>query len=548
MGLNRGWALRIPTARAVDNLHWITRTLLGVLLGILSVALAWLIPPMRTYPLLLAFPSVVLSGWFFGMAGSFGCGVVEVVLIDLFLNESRFSFSTGAVDAGIRLSTFFVLSTLLAVLIRRWADQRELLSSQELRKSLILEQTQRQMAEERIRSAEKLQERDAALQIALQASGMGLWVWELQHNTLHWTDGVYKLMGYAPGAFEPSNDRWIEAIHHEEAQRVRDGINQAVRDGKDFFRQYRIITKSGAIRWVESQGRCQRDSDGRLTWIMGVLTDITFRKQMQESMLQAEKLAVAGRFAASVAHEINNPLESVTNLLFLITLSKSPEEAHQHARNALDELLRISMITQSTLKFHRQPGAPRSTMLSEVVEGVVQMYRARLNASEITVDVETADEVAIACMPTEAQQIFANLLVNSVDAMAQHGRLFIRIKPSRDWRNPAVEGMRVTFCDSGSGIDRETMRHIFEPFFSTKPDTGTGLGLWVVAQLVERHNGHVRVWSKHKGTPTGTVFSIFLPTVQPMATQPMAESSDRNASEGGHAPMDTVSTSVRMVQ
>ncbi len=342
VGVESRMALRIPTARAVENLHWVTRTILGALIAVLSVSLVWVIPPLRSFPLVLAFPAVVLSGWFLGMAGSFGCAIVEVVLTDIFLTESRFRFSAGFVDAEIRLSLFFIVSTLLGVLLRRWADQREQLSSQELRKSLILEQTQRQMAEERIRAAEKLRERDAALQIALKASGMGLWTWDLQHNTVHWTDEVYRIMGYEPGAFEPDNELWLRCIHHEDAQRVRDGIDQVVKDGKDFFRQYRIVNKNGAIRWVESQGRCQRDSDGRPSWMMGVLIDITARKQMQESMLQAEKLAVAGRLAASVAHEINNPLESVTNLLFLVTLSKTPEEAHQHAHTALDELLRVS--------------------------------------------------------------------------------------------------------------------------------------------------------------------------------------------------------------
>ncbi|MGB6193456.1 MAG: PAS domain-containing protein, partial [Terracidiphilus sp.] len=430
--------MRIPTARAVENLHWVTRTILGALVAVLSVSLVWVIPPLRSFPLVLAFPAVILSGWFLGMAGSFGCAIVEVVLTDIFLTESRFRFSGGVIDAEIRLALFFIASTLLGVLLRRWADQREQLSSQELRKSLILEQTQRQMAEERIRAAEKLRERDAALQIALKASGMGLWTWDLQHNTTHWTDDVYKIMGYEPGAFEPDNERWLKCVHHEDAQRVLDGIDQVVKDGKDFNRQYRIVNKNGAIRWIESQGRCQRDSEGRPSWLMGVLIDITARKQMEESMLQAEKLAVAGRLAAAVAHEINNPLESVTNLLFLVTLSKTPEEAHEHAHTALDELLRVSLITQSTLKFHRQPGAPTSTMLSEVVEGVIQMYRARLHASEITVDVKTSDEVAIACMPTEAQQIFANLVANSIDAMSRKGRLLIRLRASRDWRNRTV--------------------------------------------------------------------------------------------------------------
>jgi PAS domain S-box-containing protein len=513
--------LKIPTARNIESLPWVVRTLLGCCVAALSVGLTYSITPLREFPLLLAFPTVILSGWFLGMAGSFGCAIFDVILIDLFLTQSQFRFSTGFADQIFRLSLFLVLSTLVAVLIRRSADQREQLNSQELRKSLILEQTQRQMAEERIRAGEKLRERDAALRIALRASGMGLWTWDLQRNTVHWTDEVYRIMGYEPQAFEAENEAWFRCIHPDDAQKVRDGVALAVKAGKDFFRQYRIIARDGAVRWVESQGQCQRDKDGRATWIMGVLMDITDRKQMEESMLQAEKLAVAGRLAASVAHEINNPLEAIANLLFLITLTKTSEEAHNYARSALDELLRVSMITQSTLKFHRQPGLPRITMLSEVVEGVVQMYRARLNGAEITVDVKTTNEVAIACMPTEAQQIFANLMANAIDAMSQKGKLLIRLQPSRDWRDRTVEGMRVTFCDSGAGMDRATMHRIFEPFFTTKPETGTGLGLWVVAQLVQRHGGGVHVWSRQRVGASGTVFSIFLPMAHPAAADIM---------------------------
>ncbi len=541
-------ALKIPTARTIENLPWVIRALLGCCVAVLSVGLTYLIEPLRDFPLLLAFPTVVLSGWFFGMAGSFGCAVSGVALIDFFLTESEFRFSTGFVDQEIRLALFLVFSTLLGVLIRRWADQRQELNSQELRKSLILEQTQRQMAEERIRAGEKLHERDAALHIALRASGMGLWTWDLQHNSVQWTDEVFKILGYDPGAFEPNKEAWFGRVHHEDVGDVRDGLAQVVNEGKDFFRQYRIIAKDGSVRWIESQGQCQRDREGRATWVMGVLTDITQRKQMEESMLQAEKLAVAGRLAASVAHEINNPLEAVANLLFLITLTQSSEESHGYARSALDELLRVSLITQSTLKFHRQPGLPRITRLSEVVEGVVQMYRARLNASEITVDVETSNEVAIECMPTEAQQIFANLMANSIDAMPRHGKLLIRLRSSQDWRDRSIVGMRVTFCDSGTGIDRATMRRIFEPFFSTKRDTGTGLGLWVVAQLVGRHHGHVRVWSRQKAGASGTVFSIFLPMAHPDAEGHPGDSDAAGEAQVGSSLMDPVSASVRMVQ
>jgi two-component system CheB/CheR fusion protein len=114
-------------------------------------------------------------------------------------------------------------------------------------------------------------------------------------------------------------------------------------------------------------------------------------------------------------------------------------------------------------------------------------------------------------MPSEAQQIFANLMANAIEATPRGGRVVVRLKPSRDWRDRTVPGMRVIFADSGTGVDRATIRRMFEPFFTTKIETGTGLGLWVVAQLVERHSGQIRVYSRQRGGPSGTVFSVFLP-------------------------------------
>ena len=507
--------MRIPDESSIDRLSWPVRTLLGCVVAVLSIGLTYVVPPLRATPLLIGFPTVILSAWFFGMAGSFGCALTDSILVDVLLTKAQFRFSIGFVQQEQRLGVFLILSTLVGVLIRRWAEQGAELRAHELRKSLILEQTQRQMAEERARAGEELRDRDAALQIALRASGMGLWTWDLQENRVHWSDEVYRILGYAPGQFPPENEIWLSAIHPEDEAEVRAGVAHVIANGSDFHRQYRILSPEGATRWVESQGRCLLDSAGQATWVMGVLTDVTHRKRTEEAMLRAEKLAVAGRLAASVAHEINNPLEAVTNLLYLISMSTTAEEAQTHARSALDEIVRVSMITQSTLKFHRQQGQPKTTMLSEVLESVVMMFRPRLISAGISLEVQPVDEVAITCMPGEAQQIFTNLISNSIEATRQPGKMVIRLRRSRDWRNRSVTGMRVTIRDSGVGMDRLTTRRIFEPFFTTKPETGTGLGMWVVAQLVERHRGSVRVWSTQRYGASGTVFSIFLPMAHP---------------------------------
>jgi two-component system CheB/CheR fusion protein len=272
-----------------------------------------------------------------------------------------------------------------------------------------------------------------------------------------------------------------------------------------------VLWPDDSVHWVESQGKCQLDGAGRVVRVVGVLADVTGRKHSEEAMLRAEKLAVAGRLAASVAHEINNPLEAVTNLLYLITRADTTESARAHGQQALDELMRVSQITQQTLKFHRQAGTPRIAQLSDVIQSVLVLFRGRLRAAQIAVEVRAESEVSVSCMPGEIQQIVANLVSNAIDAMPRSGRLIIRLRPSRDWRDGKTAGMRLTFYDSGVGMDRATMQRIFEPFFTTKAATGTGLGMWVVAQLVERHPGSVQVWSTRCTDLSATAISLFLP-------------------------------------
>lgn len=504
--------LRFPDANAMDEMAWPFRLLLGCLTAVVSVALTFFITPLRSFPLLVAFPTVIFSAWFFGMAGSFGCALLDVTLVDVFLTESEFRFSVGFARQEERLALFLFISTLVGVLIRRMAHQQAELKNHDLKRNLMLEVTQRQMAEERIRSADALREREELLQIALKSNGMGLWMWDLQAETMHRSDEVFRMVGLEPGGISSDPKAWLQCVHPDDREGLEQSLLRTRATGSDYHHQYRVCWPDGSVHWLESQGKAQRDNEGRITRVAGVLADVTHRKRSEEAMLRAEKLAVAGRLAASVAHEINNPLEAVANLLYLVSLTDNAAEAHKHAQRALDELLRVSLITQSTLKFHRQPGTPRVTMLSEVIEGVLAMFRGRLHSAGIQLNLRTDNEVAIACMPSEVQQIFSNLIANAVEAMPKSGRLAIRLRASRDWRDYRKEGMRITFGDSGTGIDRPTMRRIFEPFFTTKAETGTGLGLWVVAQLVERHGGQIRVWSSTRDGASCTVFSIFLPT------------------------------------
>ncbi len=512
---------KLAKATPMERWPWAARALLGCCAASAAVSVTYSIPPLRAFPLLLAFPTVVLVCWFLGMWGGVFCALTDALLVDRFLTKTQFRFSIGFVREEVRLTVFLMVSIFLGWTIRRLAQQRSQLTTQELQQRLVIADAERQLAEERARASEALRERDDVLQIALRANGMGLWVWDSQHDIVQWSEEVYRIAGREPGSVKPATETWLSFVHPEDLAEVRAAVMEA-RVATEYRQQHRILWPDGTVRWVESQGKSQRDVEGNVTRISGVLADITNRKLSEEAMLRAEKLAVAGRLAASVAHEINNPLEAVANLLYLIAHAETMEAAHTQAQQALEELMRVSLITQQTLKFHRQTGTPKITTLSEVVQTVLALFRGRLRASQIEVEVRAEHEESIACMPNEVQQIFANLVSNAIDAMPRGGRLIVRLQSSRDWRDGQAAGMRITFVDSGIGMDRATMQRMFEPFFTTKPETGTGLGMWVVGQLVERHHGHVRVWSSQNGNSSTTAISVFLPSSSALTASPPA--------------------------
>jgi len=503
--------MRFPTAADAERWPRAVRGLLGCGVACLAQLLTYAIVPLRVYPAALAFPVIILSVWFLGMWGGLFCTLAEAVLINLLPVQAQVQFPDGNAPKGVRVASFLLFSIFLGWAIRRLAQQRTQLKTQELQRSLILAQAERQMAEERVRISEALRRRDEVLQIALDGNGMGLWVLDFEQGTTQWSDVMFRIAGREPGSVTPSAELWQSWLHPEDVEGVSEALARTREGGQHYHQQYRLLWPDGSVRWLESQAKYLCNSDGRVVRVVGVLADVTQRKLTEEAMLRTEKLAVAGRMAASVAHEINNPLEAVENLLYLISTAETTETSQSYARIALDELTRISLVTQQTLKFHRQSGAPALTKLSEVVSVVLALFAPKLRTGGIATEIRVTDEEGVECMPSETHHIFANLVSNAIDAMPRGGRLVIRVRPSCDWRDGKTHGMRVTMADTGMGMNLATMRRSLEPFFTTKTETGTGLGLWVVAQLTERRHGDVRVRSAQRAGASGTAFSVFLP-------------------------------------
>ncbi len=249
--------------------------------------------------------------------------------------------------------------------------------------------------------------------------------------------------------------------------------------------------------------------NGKILGGVAINTDITQSRMQDEMLRKSEKLAAVGQLASSIAHEINNPLESITNLLYLMRNSTNMDEIQQYTKVAEQELARVSEITLQTLRFHRQQNKPARVDLADLVGAILSLYTGRFLVRDIALTTKVTPSPSVICLEGEIRQVLNNLIRNAVDAMSTGGRLFVRVRPSCD--AACREGVRVTIADTGEGINPLILQHLFEPFHTTKELTGTGLGLWVSKGIIDKHNGTIGVRTR-RATPHGTVFSLWLPT------------------------------------
>jgi PAS domain S-box-containing protein len=253
-----------------------------------------------------------------------------------------------------------------------------------------------------------------------------------------------------------------------------------------------------------------------------IARDISHSRLSEQSLRNSEKLAIAGRMAATVAHEINNPLEAVTNALYLLSESPSLDDgARQFLAIAQTELASIRQITTATLGLHRGDAeTPQPVRVSELIDNVFSLYGRKLRALGIAVETRYETDILVNAFSGELRQVFSNLIVNAVDALEKSGnKLCVHVFSSFDWTNPAQRGLRITMSDNGSGIPAEKRGQMFQPFYTTKGSKGTGIGLWVSLGIVRKYGGTMRFRSVVKQGHSGTTFCVFLPVApEPTAT------------------------------
>lgn len=254
-----------------------------------------------------------------------------------------------------------------------------------------------------------------------------------------------------------------------------------------------------------------RSPEGKIGGVLTVCYDVTEQRRHELALKESEKLAGAGRLAASIAHEINNPLEAVTNLLYLALQTADLDEVRGYLRIAEREVRRVSMISSQTLRFYRQSTDPRPAYCEDLIESVLFLHSGRIVNMRIQVEQRLRARQPVRCFDGEIRQVLNNLVSNAIDAMhLDGGRLLVRSREATHWPTQR-KGLVLTIADTGGGIEPENLRRIFEPFFTTKGASGTGLGLWVSQEIVNRHHGSLRVRSCRRSPKSGTIFAIFLP-------------------------------------
>jgi PAS domain S-box-containing protein len=303
---------------------------------------------------------------------------------------------------------------------------------------------------------------------------------------------------------------WTDRIHPEDVQNVRSQYEIAARTREARQLEYRFIKTDGQTIWLRDVVRAT--SERGTKYLMGTTRDITDSKMLEQTLLAEEKLAALGRLSAAIAHEINNPLQSALNFIYLVARGKIDPQGQDFLRRAEQELRRAAEIARITLGFYKGGNAERVDF-GRIANDLAFLYESRLHDKGVRFSAEISDRAVLMGSEGEVRQILSNLVANALDAVLEGGTVNLRISPSSDWRNRRRPGVRMTVFDDGTGFDSQAIDQAFVPFFTTKPEAGTGLGLWVVKQLTEKYQGRIAIRSRQAASRHGTAVSVFLPNV-----------------------------------
>jgi PAS domain S-box-containing protein len=370
----------------------------------------------------------------------------------------------------------------------------------------VLRARQRQF---QIRDAlEQLQASEARYRSLITAAATIVWTTDLQGEIVEQLPSWEMFTGQNFEEYKGTG--WMDAVHPGDRKSATASIASAIAGLRPYQLEYRLRRHDGRYRCVLTRGVPVFREDSSVKEWVGTCSDIQDWKDSEVALRKSERLALAGQMAASIAHEINNPLEAVTNLLYLINMRCADDESRHYCALAQRELTRVTEISGQTLRFYKKSNKPVETDMADLLDSLLQLFRPKFGRRNLKMqwDLQPCDKVL--AFPNELRQLFANLISNAIDATPPGGTIRVELTPALDSRDAGRRGVRILVADTGSGIPEEIKQRIFEPFVTTKGDSGTGLGLWVCDDIVKRHGGFLRLKSE-TGEDSGTVFSIFLP-------------------------------------
>jgi PAS domain S-box-containing protein len=388
---------------------------------------------------------------------------------------------------------------MVTCIVRDVTDQK---TAEDARVELVREQARREQAEQATRRYHNLVQTLDAI------------VWEFDIATGQFTfasQRAEELLGYALEEWTRPGNFLIQHAEAQDRERVRMFFD-SMRRRKAGELEFRMVAADGAVLWFRTIAQLGQDATGK-SQVRGLMVDTTARRMAEQALRNSEKLAATGRLAATIAHEINNPMAAVTNVLYLLAGHPTLDEtARQYTKMAQDELGRVAQITRQMLRFYRDTSNRSPLNIPELLDSTIQLFSRKIQDKRITLEKRYRECPGIFGFPGELRQVFSNLLMNALDATPTGGRIRVQASHGRIWKHRGSEGVRVTICDNGSGIKPADRAHIFEPFFTTKEQHGTGLGLWVSYGIVQKHQGDIRVRTSARAGRSGTCFSVFLPT------------------------------------
>ena len=460
--------------------HWAIRYGGAVSTAACALAIWWIWPVMHKDPFAIFISAVIISAHLFGFGPALLCTFASAAALDYFAFDVRHLGLELSISDWERLLIFVLLSLVTAGLARK-RTQAEMRAS---------ETTQRMAAI--VESSE-----DAIY----SASPEGL--------ITSWNRGAEILYGYSANDAIGRHVSMLsppERSHEVTANLTR--LNQGESVGS--YQTERMRSDGSRVHVLMSISP-MRGPGGEIVGNSAIVRDITAQKRAEDALRRNEKLATAGRLAATIAHEINNPLEAVSNLLYLARHDEKQRD--EYLIRAERELQRVASLAQQTLGFVRDTTSVSPLNVSETLDQVLRLYAPKLRSRRITTEVRFDEQARIDGFQGELRQLFSNLIINAMDAMPAGGTLSLRVSRSHEWRDGNRLGVRVLVADTGVGIGQGDLSRIFEPFFTTRKDSGTGLGLWLAHGIVQKHGGSIRVRSRTGASHSGTAFSVFFPSV-----------------------------------